>query len=799
MMQSITCFLLFWLFVPAALSGTTDVVLIGNNLPETSILDGDFEEIPKAPWRQALQSPYWQTEIIEGWGKVGLAEGRMMNNGATRAIIESPVLDHTKIKSLQAGDILSWRFASNTEYPCNGRVSLSLVFQDEERILAKRIQVPNGPDKPKIYKGFYTVTTADSKKRMPKLRFTLETSHGIKVYIDWVDLKVLRGVPAAEVRVNPVAAGAELSWDGPVDRASTVYRSSVPRSGFQKLAEAVDANRWLDSTIITGKQYYYALEQDGNVSPVIAFRKLDSQKPPAPDQLKANGGDWDILLQWEANETVDYYAIYRASTSEAEMHCIAPKVKGNRFTDHLPVKGVDNVYAIQAIDFSGNSSPLSQTTSARVRAVRGSSFSDLIQPLPIRSPLRPDLWGADSVLPRDPENGVEDPFWSYWGGKVIRDPGDGKYHICIVRWPEGHREGHWAWPKSTVARVVSEQPMGPYTVVDELAYTYRNGLGHNATVIPLHDGSYALYSLIDWKPMIFLSDSMNGPWKLAGQIEIRVPENYPVAYRLERNLSGLQCPDGSFLFVTKAGAMMRSKEGILGPYEVLTETIDRNPTLPPAYRNLAYEDPTLWYDGVQYHMIINAFTHFLAVYLRSPDGIHWKYEEGLAYTPTSTKYEDGTRTFWYKVERPNVLQDLYGRATHLSLAAIDVPKADDYGKDRHSSKHIILPLTIPKKMELLNDTPITVSTEEIRLRMHRENDFDPQTDLDLSSLRFGGSETVNFGGGAQVQSTANDADGFILVFDGKGHGLTEKNFVGKLIGQSKSGELIVAYCTRIRE
>ncbi|MFW2478561.1 MAG: glycoside hydrolase family protein, partial [Lentimonas sp.] len=421
------------------------------------------------------------------------------------------------------------------------------------------------------------------------------------------------------------------------------------------------------------------------------------------------------------------------------------------------------------------------------------SFSDLLLPMPIHDALRSDIWGAEGVLPRDPNNGVEDDVWSYWGGKIIKDQTDGKYHLLVVRWPEGDRKGHWAWPYSTVAHTISDKPTGPFKVAKDIAYEFKNGLGHNANIIPLNDGHYALYSLIDWKAMILIADTMNGPWEVLGEMKVNVPENYTNAYRLERNLSGVQCEDGSFLFVTKAGAMMRSKQGILGPYEVVSGTTDENTTIPEKYRHSNYEDPTMWYDGVQYHMMINAFLDYRAIYLRSPDGINWKYEDGLAYTPTCTEYEEGTRTFWYKVERPNVLQDEFGRATHLSLAAVDVPKADDYGNDAHSSKHLVIPLVVTKRLTMLNAEPLTASTKTINILIHSEAGFNAQQDIDLDSLRLGASEAVNFGRGSKVVKAEKHHDGLLVEFDGQGNGLSGKNFVCKLIGQTKEGELIVGF------
>lgn len=771
-----------------------DTVLIGRDIPRDCVLDGDFDQI-QAGWRNPEPSPHWTTRVVEGGGKIGFALGKMMNDGAAVAAFESTMLDHTELKELAPGDVLAWRFASNTEYPCDGRVSLALVFGDQERAVAGRVKVPNGPEKPRVYEGYYTVTAEESERGMPKAKFTLESTHGIKVYIDWVDLTVLQG-ERCELAANAVDAGVELTWNGDEEAAYTVFRSDEERKGYQKVAEGVRDNRWVDRSVINGRPYFYAVTHGSSASPVVTVRKIDSVPPSAPRAVRASGGDWVVKLAWEAaDDDVEYYRIHRGDADGEHMACIAPHVIAERFEDALPIKGSDNVYAVQAVDYSGNEGPLSNTAAARTQAVRGASFSDLILPMPIHRQLRSDVWGAEHVRPRDPDNGVEDPFWSYWGGKVIRDPSDGRYHINVVRWPEDDRKGHWAWPYSTTAHAVSDTPTGPFKIVDEIAYDYHDGLGHNANIIPLNDGRYAMYSLIEWKPMILTADTMNGPWKLEGEIEIQYDNplvDKPRTYRYRNNLTGVQCDDGSFLMVTKAGAVMHSTTGILGPYEVLTRDVNHNPTV-PRHLKTNYEDPAFWYDGVQYHMMINANGTRRAIYLRSLDGINWKFETGFAFTPTCTVYEDGTRTFWYKVERPNVLQDEYGRATHLSLAVMDVPKADDYGNDSHSSKHLVIPLTVPRRLTMLNKDPVGAEIRRIEVLIHSEEGFDAQENLDLESLRFGASEEVNFGRGCRVAATERHGDDLILVFDGAGNGIGDQNFAGKLIGTTTYGELVVGY------
>ncbi len=769
-----------------------DTVLIGQNIPNKPVFDGDFETI-KANWRNPMPSKNWVSKIDKGPGKAGFAMGAMMNAGASSAVFESQILDHTDIKNLQAGDVLTWRFSSNTEYPCNGFVGLSLIFGDREQIVAQQIRVPNGPKEPEIYEGFYTVTEEDAKAGMPKAKFSLKSSHGIIVYVNWFDLKVLTN-GATDLAINSAANGIALSWIG--NDSVTIFRSDSERGTYTKIAENVTKNSWIDSTAISGKTYFYSIKKDriGAISSnPVNGEIFDLIAPAAPNSFNAIGEDFQTKLSWKTNDKdVAYYKIYRGDSDGKNLKCIAPRVEKTTFTDMLPPKESTNSYAVEAIDFSGNVSKKSQIVTAKVNAKLGSTFSDLILPMPIYETLRSDLWGAETVVPRDPNNGIEDGDWSYWGGKAIKDSSDGKYHLNVVRWPEGHRKGHWAWPESTVAYAVSDLPTGPYKIVRDLAYDYKNGLGHNTNIIPLNDGTYAMYSLISWKPTILTAKTMHGPWEYLGEMKINFPKNYKNAYRLERNLSGIHCEDGSFLIVTKAGAMMKSTSGILGPYNVVSGTINENESIPEPYKNANYEDPTIWYDGVQFHMLINAFLEYFAIYLRSPDGINWSYDAGFAYTPTCTQYENGARTFWHKVERPNVIQDEFGRATHLHLAVVDSVKELDYGNDNHSSKNIIIPLVVPKRIEIL----MQKNAAEIHILILAESGFNPQTDLDIPTIQFGSSSVVNFGNGAKVKSAKPHNDGLVLVFDNSKTGLTEEDFVGKLLGKTSDKKLVVAFAKR---
>ena len=120
-------------------------------------------------------------------------------------------------------------------------------------------------------------------------------------------------------------------------------------------------------------------------------------------------------------------------------------------------------------------------------------------------------------------------------------------------------------------------------------------------------------------------------------------------------------------------------------------------------------------------------------------------------------------------------------------------KHEDKPFDNHSSKNISIPLNPGLLLTVLNDKPITAGTKTIRLKVQAEEGFHPQTDMDISSLRFGASEEVNYGRGSKVLKTENDGNDLIITFDGKGNGITEKEFAPKLIGRYKNGKMLYGY------
>jgi hypothetical protein len=103
-----------------------------------------------------------------------------------------------------------------------------------------------------------------------------------------------------------------------------------------------------------------------------------------------------------------------------------------------------------------------------------------------------------------------------------------------------------------------------------------------------------------------------------------------------------------------------------------------------------------------------------------------------------------------------------------------------------------MPLNPGLLLSFENEEPITPQTESIIVRIKAEEGFNPSTEVDVDSLRFGASKQVNFGGGARALGSEADGRDLVVAF-GPGHGITREEFAPKLLGRSVSGDLLYGY------
>ena len=433
-------------------------------------------------------------------------------------------------------------------------------------------------------------------------------------------------------------------------------------------------------------------------------------------------------------------------------------------------------FALLGVMFLISHSSFSQITERERPAewkqlVKGARFMDRFLPMK-GNVLSSDTWGADCVLPRYVDNGIEDGIWSYWGGN-IRKGEDGKYHLFVCGWLECSPKGHMEWPNSYVFHTVSDNLTGPFKPVRII------GKGHNPEMFRAKDGRYVVY-VIDGR---YVSDDLNGKWEY-GKFDFNARDRRIIEGL--SNLSFAQREDSSYVMVCRGGGIWVSRDG-LSEYNQLTAK--------RVYPDVdgRFEDPVIWRDHIQYHLIVNDWLGRIAFYLRSKDGVNWVVDPGEAYMPGVAVHADGQVEDWFKYERLKVYQDKFGRAIQANFAVIDTLKNEDKPFDHHSSKNISIPLNPGLLLTILDEKPITSGTKTICVKIQAEEGFNPQKDIDVNSLRFGASEEVNYGRGCQVLTTENAGKDLIVTFNGKGNGITKDEFAPKLIGKYKDGRMLYGY------
>lgn len=404
--------------------------------------------------------------------------------------------------------------------------------------------------------------------------------------------------------------------------------------------------------------------------------------------------------------------------------------------------------------------------------VEGARFMDRFLPMP-EGVSSERIWGTDAVQHRYVDNGIEDPEMSFWGGNILQTS-DGKYHMYVCGWPEDSPKGHMFWRNSTVFHATCDNSIGPFRIENTV------GKGHNPEAFRLKDGRVVVYVIDGY----YIADKEDSRVWTYGTFQFD-PRDRKIIEGLS-NLTFAQRQDDSYLMVCRGGGVWISKDG-LSPYEQITDA-----RVYPAVEG-RFEDPVVWRDNIQYHLIVNDWLGRIAFYQRSKDGIHWVTEHGEAYVPGVSFHHDGAVEPWFKYERLKILQDEYGRAVQANFAVIDTLKWEDLPNDRHSSKNISIPLNKGLLLEVLNKKEITASTKHIELRIKAEDGFYPQTDLDVESLRFGSYAEVNFGRGSKSVRSRIDGKDLIVTFDGKESGITSDEFAPKLIGKDKAGKMVFGY------
>ncbi len=279
--------------------------------------------------------------------------------------------------------------------------------------------------------------------------------------------------------------------------------------------------------------------------------------------------------------------------------------------------------------------------------------------------LEENCWGAESVLPRDQDNGLEDKVladptetgktnYTYWDGSIIYCGKCGKFHMFASRWDEAEGfekvDGKGGWSDSVAIEVKSDSLYGPYDQDERVLWPDdQGGKGHNVFAFRLKEGDPA--------------------------------GKYGIIVR----------PDGKYEAMNRDGAIAVCLGSITDVFTLQNENLWKDVEGLPTVN---MEDPTMWYSGCLYHCVVNQWSARKAYYLVSENGIDgWKLMDGIAYSPEETflTYE-GTdvANHWDKIERPGVyIED--GIVKAMTFAVLDLEKSQDVGNDGHASKVIVVP------------------------------------------------------------------------------------------------------------
>lgn len=333
-------------------------------------------------------------------------------------------------------------------------------------------------------------------------------------------------------------------------------------------------------------------------------------------------------------------------------------------------------------------------------------FMDCFLPMPVINKLEENCWGAERVLPRDQDNGLEDKVladpaetgktnYTYWDGSIIYCEKCGKFHMFASRWDEAEGfekvDGKGGWSDSVAIEVKSDSLYGPYEQDERVLWPDdQGGKGHNVFAFRLKEGDPAgKYGIIvsDTRPGdLFTTDDLdNGRWTYQGSLKVDGGEIFMA------NICIIVRPDGKYEAMNRDGAIAVCSGSVTDVFTLQNENLWKDVKGLPTVN---MEDPTMWYSGGLYHCVVNQWSARKAYYLVSENGIDgWKLMDGIAYSPRETflTYE-GTdvANHWDKIERPGVyIED--GIVKAMTFAVLDLEKSQDVGNDGHASKVIVVP------------------------------------------------------------------------------------------------------------
>ena len=144
------------------------------------------------------------------------------------------------------------------------------------------------------------------------------------------------------------------------------------------MAARVDAREWIDTATEYGTSYEYsvqtalkagAVEAESEVSERASIVPRDVFPPAAPKDLAVIAATGAVELGWEPNIEADLagYCVYRSKERRRVRARSPAGIEAPSYSDRNVEAGAKYVYAVTAVDRTGNQSPRSAPAEIEIR------------------------------------------------------------------------------------------------------------------------------------------------------------------------------------------------------------------------------------------------------------------------------------------------------------------------------------------------------------------------------------------------------------------------------------------------
>lgn len=326
----------------------------------------------------------------------------------------------------------------------------------------------------------------------------------------------------------------------------------------------------------------------------------------------------------------------------------------------------------------------------------------------------------ERLLPAPVNGGFKMNDYWVWGGSVAKDE-DGLFHMFVSRWSKRLPMFEGYMFSSEIVRAVSPTPEGPYEFVERIlpseidSKKWDGRMAHNPTIRKCGD-LYLLYYIAstfdgpvpsreDLSPSFIsetynkiriglaVSESLSGPWKTFDEPILDIRPNC-WDNTVVTNPAPCILGDGRiFLYYRSRGIGLAGAEHWSGPYK---RDISQTPVIQTADKNdKKVEDPYIWWNGKYLEMLAKDITGKITgeikagAHLYSFDGLQWLPHQNPKGYSRAIFWDDGTSTEQGCLERPFLLFDDNGNATHLFAATGDGP--GDF-RNAENTWNMVIPL-----------------------------------------------------------------------------------------------------------